>query len=140
MCSREEVRQEIASNNKVRDKQLFKVRDEILAEIKKIEKRQEEVSKNCDIREREVLTIKNYFNEHTSTNKKDFESLGMKIDKMMDIVNDKLLPAYNREKQQEIAMQFIKEKAKSGRFWIGMFLSVVAFVSSVGYIIKQLLK
>ena len=140
MCSREEVRQEIASNNKVRDKQLFKVRDEILAEIKKIEQRQDDVRKDCEMREREVSTVKSYLNEHTATNKKDFESLGRKIDKMMDIVNDKLLPAYNREKQQEIAMQFIKEKAKSGRFWIGMFLSVVAFISSVGYIIKQLLK
>lgn len=140
MCSKLEVEQAIADNNKVRDKQLFKVRDEILAEIKKIEQRQEDVRKDCEFREREVSTVKSYFNEHAVTNKKDFESLGRKIDKMMDIVNDKLLPAYNREKQQEIAMQFIKEKAKSGRFWIGMFLSVVAFVSSVGYIIKQFLK
>lgn len=140
MCSREDVRQEIAINNKVRDKQLFKVRDEILAEIKKIEKMQDDVKKECEIREREVSTVKSYFNDHTATNKKDFESLGSKIDKMMEIINDKLLPAYNREKQQEIAMQFIKEKAKSGRFWIGMFLSVIALFSSVGYVIKQMLK
>lgn len=140
MCSREEVRLEIASNNKVRDKQLFKVRDEILAEIKKIEKRQDDVRKDCEIREREVSTVKSYFNDHTATNKKDFESLGMKIDKMMEIINDKLLPAYNREKQEEIAMKFIKEKARSGRFWIGIFLSIIALFSSLGYIIKQMLK
>ena len=59
---------------------------------------------------------------------------------VMDIVNKQLLPAYKEEEKAEIAKQWIKQQAVSGKFWVSVLVSVMAFFGILGVIIKQSLK
>lgn len=60
--------------------------------------------------------------------------------KVMEIVNGKLLPAYRREEKAEIAKEWLKEQAKSGKFWLGVLISVAAFVGFIIAALKQALR
>lgn len=59
---------------------------------------------------------------------------------VMDIVNKQLLPAYKKEEKAEIAKQWIKEQAVSGKFWVSVLVAIMAFFGILGVIIKQSLK
>jgi hypothetical protein len=58
----------------------------------------------------------------------------------LELVKSKIIPAYDREVNAENAKKWIKEQAKSGSFWMGILMSVIAFFITIGMVIKQLLK
>jgi len=59
---------------------------------------------------------------------------------VMEVVNNKLLPAYKKEEKAEIAKAWIKEQAVSGKFWVSVFVAIMAFFGILGVIIRQSLK
>lgn len=56
---------------------------------------------------------------------------------VMDVVNGKLLPAYNKEQKAVIAKEWIKEQAVSGKFWISIVVSIAAFLGILSWWVRQ---
>ena len=75
-------------------------------------------------------------NSHIES-QKTFEQ---RMEKLFNIVNDKLLPAYKNEIDEQNAIAFIRRKAKDGSFWIGILMSVIALFWAIISIIKQAIK
>ncbi len=69
------------------------------------------------------------------------EKLGEFMKEMIllkDTVNLKLLPVYDKEQREIIANEVIKERAKDFKFWASVIASLVGFLVTVGWVIKQL--
>ena len=60
-----------------------------------------------------------------------------KQDEIMIFVKNNLIPAYEREVNADNAKKWIKEQAKSGSFWIGVFMSIIAAFWAIIFIVKQ---
>lgn len=149
MCIKiEEVRTEVENaleeNNKKRDKNL----DEKLSSTrKKIYEHFEElinplrlehdsIKSDCVFRKNEQETLKIYLNEHTEQNREDFDKLMQEVKRMNETVNDKLLPAYEEAQKKEIAIQWLKDKAKSWQFWLKAFVSLIILISVLKWILN----
>lgn len=60
------------------------------------------------------------------------------LNELLPLVKEKLLPAYEREKQDELAMKWLKERAGSLSFWLKTLTTVGAFVLGVIWLISKL--
>lgn len=68
------------------------------------------------------------------------EKLGEFMSKMIllkDTVNLKLLPVYDKEQREIIADEVNRERAKTFKFWASVFASLVAFIATLAWILKQ---
>ena len=61
------------------------------------------------------------------------------LDALNKIVSDKLLPVYEKEQKTEIAEAWIKEKAKTWKFWSSVVSGSTVFFVIIGWILKQLI-
>lgn len=55
-------------------------------------------------------------------------------------VNDKLMPVYEQEQKKEIAEAWIKEKAKTWKFWSSVLSGSTVFFIIIGWILKQIFR
>lgn len=79
------------------------------------------------------------FGKHTEANRKDFDILIGKIDRIVQVVNDQLLPAYENEQKEQIAIAWLKKKAITAQFWLSAILVLASFLALIGFVIKTFL-
>ncbi len=90
-----------------------------------------------------VQDVEKSLDEHRTAqeiHEKELSKAMYEINKTMTIVNTQLIPAFDREQKAIIAKDWIKEQARSGKFWAGVFLSIASFLGILGWVIKQSLK
>lgn len=59
------------------------------------------------------------------------------LTELLPIVKEKLLPAYDREVQGEMAVKWLKERLSSLSFWIKGVMPFFAFIYGVIYLIRK---
>jgi len=77
---------------------------------------------------------------HQAKYERDLSVFILEATATMKIVDDKIIPAYEREANAENAKKWIKEQAKSGSFWIGVAMSILGLFWAVIAVIRQSVK
>ena len=90
-----------------------------------------------------IADVKADLDEHRTAqqlHEKKLDESMENIGKVLKIVEDKIIPAYEREVNAENAKKWIKEQAKSGSFWIGVLMSILGLFWALAAFAKQMWK
>ena len=90
-----------------------------------------------------VESVEKSLEEHRTAqqiHEEELASFMSRTNKVMKIVNEQLVPIYNKEQRNIIADEVIKERANNWKFWAKFITAIASVMVLVGWAIKQSLK
>ena len=106
------------------------------------EDRIDSISKGHAATQNMLNDVERELHEHREAQQKRDASMDIwmkKQDTLMLFVEENLVPAYKREVNAENAKKYIKERAKSWSFWVGVMMGTITLFWAVIYVFKKIL-
>lgn len=117
-------------------KKRFDKIDRDIAEVKHIAEHQDPSAKTIIM----FNELKEMFEKHIKFSDsllKEHKDWKIQVDNLMQTVESKLLPAYEKEMRDELAVNWIKERLSSWSFWLKIVAPFFAAIYGIVYFIRH---